>query len=100
MTSSMAAKGLWPVRRETSHNMASGGRSRLVKTILVVAARPCRRRQTACLVVAQRGGIVAVPCQAVGERSRIEYRLAGAVRAARYHRMGGITEQRHASEAP
>ena len=38
--------------------------------------------------------------QLLGEADRVEDRLAGAVRAARQHRMRGIAEQRHAAEAP
>ena len=35
-----------------------------------------------------------------GQRARIQDRLAGAVGAARHHRMRGVAEQRHPAETP
>ena len=52
------------------------------------------------LIGRERGNRIGVFEQRRGQRPRIEDRLAGAVGAARHHRMGGVAEQRHPAEAP
>ncbi len=93
-TSSMRANGLSPERSCTSRRMVSGGVLRLARTTLAVAALRIASYSASASAPTPRGG------ELVGQADGVEDRLAGAVRAARIHRMGGVAEQGDAAEAP
>ena len=90
----MRANGLSPERSCTSRRIASGGVLRLVEHDLG------RRRVADAVVLGERLGAEAARGEPVGEADGVEDRLAGAVRAARIHRMRRVAEQRDAAEAP